>query len=162
MDFTEAFTMRAFQMFGLAFIFIPQNVLSYVGVPPEKNNQISSMNSFVRNIGGSIGIALISASISRVGTKHRAYLVGQTTPGSPAYEAMRQGLTQTLQNQGLNAADATHKSYALISGMISNQATVMAYVDVISVLALMVICLVPLVLVMQKPRLGKSDHVAAH
>ena len=45
---------------GLAFIFIPSNTLSYVGVPREKNNQISSMISFVRNIGGSIGIALIS------------------------------------------------------------------------------------------------------
>jgi MFS transporter, DHA2 family, multidrug resistance protein len=162
MDFREAFSLRAFQMFGLAFIFIPQNVLAYVGIPPEKNNQISSMNSFVRNIGGSIGIALISASISRVGTRHRAYLIGKTTPGSPAYEGMRAGLTQTLQNQGLNSADATRKSYALISGMISNQATVMAYVDVISILALIVVCLVPLVLVMQKPKLGKSDHAAAH
>jgi len=59
MDFRTAFMMRTYQMVGLAFIFVPQNVLAYVGVPREKNNQISSMNSFVRNIGGSIGIALI-------------------------------------------------------------------------------------------------------
>ena len=47
---------------GLAFIFIPSNVLSYVDIPREKNNQISSMINFVRNIGGSIGIALVSTS----------------------------------------------------------------------------------------------------
>ena len=66
MDFRTAFMMRTYQMVGLAFIFVPQNVLAYVGIPREKNNQISSMNSFVRNIGGSIGIALITTSISRI------------------------------------------------------------------------------------------------
>jgi len=48
MDFRTAFMMRTYQMVGLAFIFVPQNVLAYVGVPREKNNQISSMNSFER------------------------------------------------------------------------------------------------------------------
>ena len=47
MDFRTALLIRTYQMFGLAFIFVPQNVLAYVGVPREKNNQISSMNSFV-------------------------------------------------------------------------------------------------------------------
>ena len=51
--------LRVYQTAGLAFIFIPSNVLSYVGMPREKNNQVSSMMNFVRNIGGSIGIALV-------------------------------------------------------------------------------------------------------
>src|ERR1019366_7707761 len=84
MDFRTAFLLRAIQMFGLAFIFIPQNVLAYVGIPREKNNQISSMNSFMRNIGGSIGIALIATSISRIGQQRRQALVAHTTPGTPS------------------------------------------------------------------------------
>src|ERR1700682_2166931 len=86
MDFRTAFMMRAYQMLGLAFIFVPQNVLAYVGVPREKNNQISSMNSFMRNVGGSIGIALISSAISRIGQQRRHSLVGHMSPGSPAYD----------------------------------------------------------------------------
>ena len=120
------------------------------------------MNSFVRNIGGSIGIALISASISRIGSKHQSYLTGKATDGNPAYDNLRYGLTQMLQNKGYSAADASQKTYGMISGMIQNQATVMAYVDVISVLAVIVLCLVPLVMIMQRPKLGKSDHIAAH
>ena len=90
------------------------------------------MNSFVRNISSGIGIALISASISRIGTKHQSYLTGKATDGNPAYDSLRLGLMQTLEHKGMNAADASQKSYGLISGMIQNQATVMAYVDVIS------------------------------
>jgi DHA2 family multidrug resistance protein len=62
MDFRTAFLMRTFQMFGLAFIFVPAERSGLCGrarFPREKNNQISSMNSFVRNVGGSIGIALM-------------------------------------------------------------------------------------------------------
>ena len=83
MDFRTAVLIRTFQMLGLAFIFVPQNVLAYVGVPREKNNQISSMNSFVRNIGGSIGIALISTSISRIGQQRRRLLDRAYRPGLP-------------------------------------------------------------------------------
>ena len=100
MDFRAAFLMRTLQMFGLAFIFVPQNVLAYVGVPREKNNQISSMNSFVRNVGGSIGIALISTSISRIAQQRRSMMVAHTTPGTPQYESMMGGLTQTLKGKG--------------------------------------------------------------
>ena len=91
-------------MLGLAFIFVPQNVLAYVGVPREKNNQISSMNSFVRNVGGSIGIALISTSISRIAQQRRQLsMVAQTTPGIAAVRRHGGGLTETLQGTGIGA-----------------------------------------------------------
>src|ERR1700682_6846292 len=79
MDFRTAFMMRAYKSLGLAFIFVPQNVLAYVGIPREKNNQISSMNSFMRNVGGSIGIALISTSIAHIAQQRRYSLVEKNT-----------------------------------------------------------------------------------
>ncbi|HLI83487.1 MAG TPA: DHA2 family efflux MFS transporter permease subunit, partial [Bryobacteraceae bacterium] len=53
MDFGTAAMLRTYQAVGLPFIFLPSNTLAYVGVPREKSGQIASMNSFVRNIGGS-------------------------------------------------------------------------------------------------------------
>ena len=35
---------------ALPFIFIPISTLNYVGVPIEKNNQISSLSNFARNM----------------------------------------------------------------------------------------------------------------
>jgi DHA2 family multidrug resistance protein len=162
MDFHTAFMMRTYQMIGLAFIFVPQNVLAYVGIPREKNNQISSMNSFVRNIGGSIGIALITTSISRLAQQRQNTLIKHTTPGSPAYENLLSGLTQVLKNKGGSAAGANGQAQGMISAMIERQATTIAYVDVISVLALIVICLVPFILIMRRSKPAPGEQPAMH
>lgn len=162
MDFRTAFLMRAYQMFGLAFIFVPQNILAYVGVPREKNNQISSMNSFMRNVGGSIGIAIITASISRLGQQRRNTLVANTTPGSPAYESMVGGLIQTLKKQGASTGEATRQAYGMISGMIDRQATTLAYVEVISILAVVVVCLVPFLLIMRRNKPASGEQAVIH
>ncbi len=162
MDFRAAFLMRTLQMFGLAFVFVPQNVLAYVGIPREKNNQISSMNSFMRNVGGSIGIALISTSIARITQQRRLSMVAHTTPGMPAYQDMVGGLTQTFTHQGASGPDATRQAYGLLSSIIDSQATTLAYVEVISILAVIILCLVPFLLIMKRNRAPVAGETAIH
>jgi DHA2 family multidrug resistance protein len=162
MDFPTAFAIRAYQTLGLAFIFVPQNVLAYVGVPREKNNQISSMNSFVRNVGGSIGIALISTSISRIAQQRRQTLVTHAVPGNPAYENMVGGLTHVLQNKGSGSVDATRQALGMVSGMIDRQATTLAYVDVIYVLAVVGLCLLPFLFIMKRNKPAVGDQAVIH
>jgi DHA2 family multidrug resistance protein len=162
MDFRAAFLMRTLQMFGLAFVFVPQNVLAYVGIPREKNNQISSMNSFMRNVGGSIGIALISTSIARIAQHRRYTMIANTTPGSPAYENLVGGLTQTFQSKGSGSVDAALKAHGLVSLMIDRQATTLAYVEVISILAVIILCLVPFLLIMKRNRPAAGEQPAVH
>jgi DHA2 family multidrug resistance protein len=162
MDFRTAVLIRTFQMLGLAFIFVPQNVLAYVGIPREKNNQISSMNSFMRNVGGSIGIALISSSIYRIGQQRRGYLTAHTAPGSSTFEYMTNGLAQTLQHQGSSRVEATRQAHGMISMLIERQATTLAYVDVISILAIIVLCLVPFVLIMKRNRPAAGEQTIVH
>ena len=160
MDFGTAAMLRTYQTLGLAFIFIPQNTLVYEGIPREKNNQISSMNSFVRNVGGSIGIALITASISRIGQQRRNSLIAHTTPGTPAYESLMGGLIETLKKQGSSTTEATRQAYGLLSGMIDWQATTLAYVEVISILAVIVLCLVPFLLIMKRAKPAAGEPTA--
>ena len=162
MDFRAAFLMRTLQMFGLAFIFVPQNVLAYVGVPREKNNQISSMNSFMRNVGGSIGIALISTSIARVAQRRRSYMVAHATPGTPQYDSFIAGISRTFQGHGAGSVDATHQAYGLASYIIDRQATTIAYVEVISILSLIILALVPFLLIMKRNRALSSEQTAVH
>jgi len=141
--------MRVYQTAGLAFIFLPSNTLAYVGVPREKNNQISSMNSFVRNLGGSIGIATIITILTRQAQKHTSYLTAQTYAGNPAFENLRRGLTNL--NSGSGPGLATKQAYAQISGLIQRQAVTLAYTDVLYGLTIVVVILVPLVMIMKRP-----------
>ena len=141
---------------------MPQNVLAYVGVPREKNNQISSMNSFVRNVGGSIGIAVIATSLSRIAQQRRHTLVGNAAPGTPAYERMVGGLTQMLIGHGSSSADATHQAYGMVSGMIDRQATTLAYVEVVSMMAVVIIGLVPFLLIMKRNKPAVGEQTVVH
>jgi DHA2 family multidrug resistance protein len=160
-DFRTAAMLRVYQVTGLAFIFIPINTLSYVGMPPNKSNQISGMINLVRNLGGGIGISLLSTFLQRGAQKHQVYLTAHATAGDPAFQQRLQGLTQTFSLQGLPPDQAKLRAYAVIERLIYGQATTLAYIDVISAMAIGVACLVPLVVFMKRPKPGGKP-VAAH
>jgi DHA2 family multidrug resistance protein len=160
-DFRTAAMMRVYQTIGLAFIFIPINTLSYVGMPPNKSNQISGITNLARNIGGSIGISLLSTFLQRLSQVHQVYLSAHTSPGDAAFQSQVSGIAQTFRTQGATAAEATAQAYRVIENTLVGQATVLAYIDIISVGAVAVACLVPLAFIMKRPRRGAAP-VAAH
>jgi MFS transporter, DHA2 family, multidrug resistance protein len=163
MDFRTAFTVRTFQTAGLAFIFLPSNTLAYVGIPREQNNQVSGMNAFVRNIGGSIGIALLSTMLTRVVQQNQNTLVRHTHAGNPAFDNLVGGISQALQNAGMEATAATQQAYGRVMGMVQLQASTLAYVKVIMLMAILVGCLVPLPMIMRRPPRRKSTgEIAMH
>jgi MFS transporter, DHA2 family, multidrug resistance protein len=149
-DFETAALLRTLQTLGLAFIFIPSNTLAYVGIPQEKNNQVSSMNAFVRNVGGSIGIATIFTFVVRQSQKHQNFLVEHASASNPQFRALIEGMSHTLTMHGIDAVQSTQKAYAMMYHAIQAQATTLGYVDVISVLALIVACLTPLPFIMKR------------
>jgi len=151
MGFSTAAMLRTYQVAGLAFIFIPSNVLCYQGIPREKSNQVASMMNFVRNIGGSIGIALVSTLITRATQRRQVYLAANMNNGNPRFRDMASGMAAALRSQGVSAADAMHQVYARLDFMMQQQAAALGYRDVISLLAIVVLCLTPLAFLMQKP-----------
>jgi MFS transporter, DHA2 family, multidrug resistance protein len=162
MDFGTAEMLRIYQTFGLAFIFIPSNTLSYVDIPREKNNQVSSMINFVRNIGGSIGIALISTFIVRTSQIRQNYLASNMNNGNPKFRGMLDGMAATLRSQGLSPAQAMRQAYARMFALLQQQASALAYKDVVSVLALVVACLVPLAFIMRRPPASAAEVRSMH
>ena len=151
MDFRTVFLMRVYQMAGLAFVFIPSNVLSYVGVPREKNNQLSSMSNFVRNIGGSIGIALTATMVTRTTQVRQNYMVAHLQDGNPRFRQAVVGLASLLHSHGLSTSRAGLQAYGRVGFVLMQQSAVVAYKDVMSLLAVVVACLIPLAFIMRRP-----------
>jgi hypothetical protein len=71
------------------------------------------------------------------------------------------GMTATLHSQGVNAAEATRQAYARMEFMVQQQAAALAFTDVVSGLALVVLILTPLAFVMKKPPKGAPRTEAA-
>ncbi|HEX4231462.1 MAG TPA: DHA2 family efflux MFS transporter permease subunit [Bryobacteraceae bacterium] len=165
-DFGTVAMMRIYQTLGLAFIFLPSNTLAYLGVPRVKNNQVSGINSFARNIGGSIGIAVLSTLLIRQAQRHLTYLSAHTYPGNPAFDSMVRNLSGAFMRDGHVARGpfgATQQAYKEVFGMMQAQASNLAYIDVISGMAVLVACLIPFVFLMKRPpKQAGDERPAAH
>jgi DHA2 family multidrug resistance protein len=162
MGFPTAAMLRTYQVAGLAFIFIPSNVLCYAGIPREKSNQVASMMNFVRNIGGSIGIAVVSTLVTRATQRRQNYLAANMNNGNPRFRGMVGGMSATLHSQGVSAADTLHQVYARLDMMMQQQAAALAYRDVIALLAIVVACLIPAAFIMRKPAAVLRDAPPPH
>jgi DHA2 family multidrug resistance protein len=160
-DFHTAMMYRVYQMMGVAFIFIPISTLAYVGIPRHKSNQVAGMNNLMRNLGGSIGISMLSTFLLRLAQRHQVYLVAHTSAGDPQFTQRIEGLTHRLTSQGIPPNEATAQAYTMMSRTIGAQATTLAYIDIIALMAVAVFCLAPLAFLMQRPP-KNAKAAAAH
>jgi DHA2 family multidrug resistance protein len=150
--FMDAASWRVVMVLGMPFLFVPISLMSYVGVPQEKNNEVSGMTALARNIGGSLGISFISTMLVRRAQTHQRYLEAHVTAGSSVYRGMQKGIAATMQSQGYSKTDAVSGSAMRIYDMMLRQARTLAYVDTVHVLVIMTACLIPIGYLMKKPR----------
>ena len=159
-DFRTAAMARVFQAAGMAFLFVPINTAAYAFLPREKNNAASGLMNLARNIGGSVGISLVTTMLDRRSQVHSSDLSRNLSAANPAFRAMLQGATRAMQAHGASAAYATRQAYALIEGTIQRQATMLAYIDDFRLLGISILAMVPLVFLMKKGNPGGG--IAVH
>jgi MFS transporter, DHA2 family, multidrug resistance protein len=135
MSFESASILRLVQVFGLGFLFVPINLVSYVGMPAEKSNSVAGLVNFMRNIGSSVGTSMVTTLVERRAQVHQAYLAANVTPGGPDLLKEAAALTAHLIASGENAERAARQAYGLIFQSLIAQATTLAYVDTFLVLA---------------------------
>jgi MFS transporter, DHA2 family, multidrug resistance protein len=142
---------RVYQVLGLSFIFVPISTLNYVGVPQGKNNQISSFSNFARNLGGSIGTALLTTFLVRTQQTHQMALAANIVPGGLAYQNYLAQTTSALMATGQGATQAANAAFGHAYQQLLRQASMLSYQNAFFVLSVMAAVLVPLPFVMRKP-----------
>jgi DHA2 family multidrug resistance protein len=156
MDFSTAVWLRIYQSVGIAFLFVPINTIVYVGIPPSKNNAVSGIVNLSRNMGGDIGIAIVTTLIARRSQFHQSRLAAHSDPGSKAFTSQVSAIVQAMQHAGISAADATQRAYAAVYGRLIREAQTLAYLDVLFVFAIFTALMVPLVFVTKRARPGAA------
>ena len=134
-SFWSASLLRVVQVAGLPLLFVPIILVSYIGLPAAKSNDISGLVSFMRNIGSSIGTSMVTTLLARNAQFHQVHLVAHANPGEPAFTAMVSGLTARLTASGVEVTQASQQAYGLVYQMVIAQATTLAYVDTFRLLA---------------------------
>ena len=146
--------LRFFQASGLGFLFIPIQTLAYVGVPMENNNDVSGLTNLARNIGGSVGTALVATLLARQSQRHQTYLGAHVLPGSSAYLSDSANLAHHLVTGGISAAGSHGAAMARLYGQLQSQAAVLSYIDIIRFFAFAALCMIPLPFIMGRPKRG--------
>jgi len=134
-SFRSAAILRVVQVFGLGFLFVPINLVSYVGMPPGKSSSIAGLINFMRNIGSSVGTSMVTTLIARRAQVHQVYLVANITEEQRAFSNLTAALRNHVFSSGVGSNTAANKAYALIYQTIIGQATTLAYLDTFLVLA---------------------------
>jgi DHA2 family multidrug resistance protein len=134
-SFGTASLLRVFQVAGVPLLFVPIILVSYVGLPASKSNEIAGLVSFMRNIGSSIGTSMVTTLLARHAQVHQVYLASHATNGDLAFTAVVSGLAERLVAAGAEASQAVRQSQALVYQQVIAQATTLAYIDTFRILA---------------------------
>jgi DHA2 family multidrug resistance protein len=153
-DFKHVATARMIQAAGMAFLFVPINTAAYAFLPREKNNAASGLMNLARNIGGSVGISVVTTMLDRRAQLHLTNLSSNLSSGNPALRSMLQGAAGALQARGADAATATQQAYAMIQGVVARQATMLSYMDCFYFLGWAILLMVPMVFLIKKSKPG--------
>jgi DHA2 family multidrug resistance protein len=153
MSFAESSWLRVVQMFPLPFCFISITTAAYVGMPREQSNQVAGLINFVRNIGGSILIAITNAQVTSRATWHEQHLQQAMQPGTIAFDQHKQALMSAFGN-GYGAQNSATMALTQIYNQLNDQARMQGYQDVYMELSWISIVLVVLAFLLSKNRPG--------
>ncbi|HYL46410.1 MAG TPA: DHA2 family efflux MFS transporter permease subunit [Candidatus Limnocylindrales bacterium] len=159
-DFRTVATARVFQAIGLAFLFVPINTAAYGAIPPGKNNAASGLINLARNIGGSVGISVVTTMLARRAQVHQTDLSMHLTLGTAKLQAALAAATRLFVARGSSPHLAAQQAHALVARLLDQQSTMLAYIDCFWMLGVAVLIMIPFVFLMKKVQPGGT--IAVH
>ncbi len=139
--------------FGGGFVFVPLTTMAMGRLRREEIGNASGIYNLMRNIGGSIGIAIATTMLVRRSQTHQTYLGAHLTAGAGTASGIIAGLEAKLRLSGFDAFTAHHMAVGAIYRMVEQQASLLAYVDNFRLMGYFALLSMPLVLFFQ--RVGK-------
>jgi DHA2 family multidrug resistance protein len=125
----DVFWPRIFQGFALGFLFVPLSTATLGGVQRDRMANATGIYTLVRQLGGSLGIAILQLL--------------QTRYQDNAYAGLASGVTDA-NPQVQQYMDFAHGSAAGLWGMIMTNATVISYDTVLRLCAIVFVVSIPL------------------
>jgi DHA2 family multidrug resistance protein len=110
------------------------------------------MINLARNMGGDVGIAVVTTLLARRSQQHQVNLVAHTSLLDAPFRERFEGISRALQHAGSSASDAANEAYRVLYRTVLQQAQTLAYIDVLYLLAWSTVLMVPLAFFMKRPK----------
>lgn len=135
-------------------MFLPLNLATLGAIPKHEVGAAAGFFNLTRQLGGSIGVALLTTLLSQRQAFHRAVLVEKLGASDPAVLSHVQRLTQGFMAKGVDANSAHQQALTVLDQVVSGQSAVMSFADTFWATAVLVLVCLPLVLLLRKPERG--------
>jgi MFS transporter, DHA2 family, multidrug resistance protein len=145
------------QGLGLGFVFVPLSTVAFATLPGHLRTSGTAILTLVRNIGSSVGISMVIATLTNKTILMHARLTESVTPFNPALQAP--DVAATLNTN-------TDTGRAMLDAIVTQQATVIAYQNDFKLLMWLTLAMIPLLAIIGSSRarpgvVGKPAEVHA-
>ena len=136
--------------FAVTSIFVPMTTFSVATIKRENMGDAAGLTSLVRNLGGSVGISLVTALVTRSTQAHQALMTGHLTNFDAPFRNQLAMLQHSLAAQSGQAAGS--QAYGLIYQQLQQQAGLWAYVEQFRLLVPICLLLGPIIFLFRKAK----------
>jgi DHA2 family multidrug resistance protein len=158
----DIFWPQLLQGAGMALLFVPLTTVSMATIAPQRMGYATSLFNLMRNIGGGIGIAITGTMLERTRQTNAALLGEHVNVYDPATASVFEQMRNGFMAGGADAVSATNQAYVALYGMIQRQASMVSFVNIFRLLGMVFIVMIPLVMIMRKPKGAAPPEAAAH
>ena len=131
---------------GMAFLFVPLSGLTLGGLNGKDVGQASGISNMIRQIGGSMSVAIIGVLNETLSAEHRANILQHVTPDNPLLNERLNMMKSGLLSATTDADKAAQQALAFLNFSVNKQAAILSYIDIFHYLTIFIIIAVPLVL----------------
>jgi DHA2 family multidrug resistance protein len=136
---------------GLGFLFVPLSAVTFATLSPEQRTEGSGIYNLSRNIGSSVGISVVNSLLTTNTQVNHADIATSVTSVNRAFDG--QAVTQFL-------SPVTAAGRAALDQLVTQQATIISYIDDYKLLLVSTLAVVPLVFLFAKTN-SAPDHTMA-
>ena len=161
MDYWSLALPRFMQGFGQGFIFPPLQTLALATIRMHRLSNATAAFNVVRNVGGSIGVAIVTTLLARRAQYHQATLVGHLTPWSPEMAGRLRDWTDHFVAHGADSFTASRRATAMVYRELVGQAQILTYGDEFWMLTVVFLLVLPLLPLMRRVRAEENERARA-
>ncbi len=152
--FWDIFWPQVWQGLGFSLLFVPLSTAALATIEKRRLTAATGLYNVVRQVAGSVGIAIAATEVSRGTSRYFAVLTSHVTAFDAAARHWLSAVTGAMRHFGASAGEAQERALAILHQTIQRQAAVLAYDRVLYLIAILFAVAFPLALLLRR---GEGD-----
>ncbi len=142
---------------GISMLTVPLINQAVSDLKPHEMPAGFALTNMIRQIGGSLGIAITNTFIAHRFATHRVDLIGNVSPDNPIFNERNLAQIQALIGRGINALDAPAISLKMMDIAVTKQAYLLSYLDTFQLVGIFFLSILPLTFFLKNKKLSAEE-----